>query len=63
MPGVGCKKSGRKHTPIVSKAQQRLFGAVAGGKSTKATGLTKKEAKRHLRESRGKNLPERARKR
>lgn len=57
-----CKhKSGRKHTPIVSRRQQRLFGAVAGGKKTKATGLSKAEAKRHLRESKGKKLPARKR--
>jgi hypothetical protein len=59
-----CKKGvpGRKHkshTPIVSKAQQGLFGAVAAGKKTKATGLSKVEAKRHLRESAGKKLPRR----
>jgi hypothetical protein len=29
----------RKHTPIVSKAQKRLFGTVAGGAKTKAKGL------------------------
>lgn len=58
MPGKGCPKSKRKHTPIVSKAQQRLFGAVRGGKKTKATGLSKAEAGRHLKESKGKKLPE-----
>ena len=51
----GCKK---KHTPIVSEQQRRLFGAVASGKATKATGLSKAEAVRHLKESRGKDLPE-----
>lgn len=63
---MACKhgkktKSGkrRKHTPIVSKAQQRLFGAVRGGKKTKAPSLSKAEAGRHLRESKGKKLPER----
>lgn len=55
MPG----EHGKKHTPIVSKAQQRLFGAVRGGKATKATGLSKAEVGRHLRESKGKKLPER----
>lgn len=49
----------RKHTPIVSKAQQGLFGAVAGGKKTKATGLSRAEAKRHMKESAGKKLPKR----
>ena len=62
MPGKHCKRKGRKHTPIKSKVQQRLFGAVRGGKKTKATGLTKVEAGRHLRESKGKKLPKRVRK-
>lgn len=60
MPGKGCKKSGRKHTPIVSKAQRGLFGARAGGKKTKARGLSVAEAKRHMREVKGKKLPARA---
>lgn len=47
----------RKHTPIVSRQQQKLFGAVASGYATKATGLSKAEAERHLTESRGKKLP------
>ena len=62
MPGKGCGKGGRKHTPIVSEAQRRLFYAKAGGKKTKAEGLTRKEAKRHLKEVEGKKLPERSRK-
>ena len=53
------KRKRRKHTPIVSRAQQRLFGAVRGGKKTKTTGLSKAEAGRHLRESKGKKLPAR----
>ena len=61
MSGKSCPKtkSGkhRKHTPIVSKAQQGLFGAVAGGKKTKATGLSVAKAKQHLTESKGKKLP------
>ena len=52
---------GRKHTPIVSKAQRKLLGAVFSGKKTKANGLSKKEAKRHLKESKGKKLPIRKR--
>ena len=60
MPGKHCK--GRKHTPIKSKAQRGLFGAVAGGKKTKATGLSVKEAKRHMREVAGKKLPRRVKK-
>lgn len=60
MTGPGCSK---KHTPIVSEKQKRLFGAVAGGKSTKASGLSKTEAKRHLKEVAGRKLPEQAAKR
>lgn len=56
-----CRK---KHTPIVSKRQARLFGAVAGGKKTKAKSLSKAEAKRHLREMKTvKGLPEKVKKR
>ena len=58
MPGKHCKK----HTPIVSKAQRRLFGAVASGKKTKAKGLSKAEARRHLHEVKGRKLPERKKK-
>lgn len=54
----GCSKKGRKHTPIVSEQQRKLFGAVASGRATKASGLSKAEAVRHLKESKGKNLPE-----
>jgi hypothetical protein len=57
MTTTKCGK--RAHTPIVSKAQKRLFGAVAGGKKTKATGLSKAKAKEHLKEAAGKKLPER----
>jgi len=61
MPGKGCRKRGRKHTPIVSKAQRGLFGAKAGGKKTKAKGLSRAEAKRHMKEVAGKKLPARKR--
>ncbi len=54
MTGPGCH---RKHTPIVSEKQRALFGAVASGKSTKASGLSRVEAKRHLKEAEGKDLP------
>ena len=57
-----CRTSGKKHTPIVSEAQRRLFGAVASGQKTKATSLSKAEAKRHLKEVKGKELPARAKK-
>lgn len=59
MTGKGCGGSTRKHTPIVSKAQKRLFGAVAGGNTTAAPGLSKTKAKQHLKEAAGKKLPER----
>ena len=35
----------RKRRKATSQAQARLFGAVIGGKSTKAKSLTKKQAK------------------
>jgi len=52
----------RKHTPIVSEAQRRLFGAVAGGAKTAAEGLSPVEAKKHLKEVKGKKLPEKVKK-
>lgn len=42
-----------------SKKQARLFGAIAGGKKTKAKGMTKKEAKSRLRGVSIKKLPTR----
>lgn len=57
MPGKHSRK--KRHTPIVSKAQRGLFGAVAAGKKTKATGLSVAEAKRHMKEAKGKKLPKR----
>lgn len=46
----------------VSKRQARFFGAVAGGKSRKKTGMTKKEARTRLRGVKMSRLPERKRK-
>jgi len=59
--GCGKTKSGkpRKHTPIVSEKQRRLFGAVASG-YVKLPDLSKAEARRHLKEVKGKKLPKRA---
>ena len=54
-------KCSREHTPIVSEAQRGLFGARAGGKRTKAKGLTIVEAKKHVKEVAGRSLPERVR--
>ena len=62
MPGNCGGKLHRKHTPIVSRKQQQLFAMVAEGKSTKAGGLSKAEAVRHLDESKGKKLPLRRKK-
>ena len=47
------------HNPPVSQAQARLFGAVAGGKSTEAKGMTVAQGKEALRGAHIKNLPER----
>ncbi len=58
MSGKNCGNSKRPHTPIVSEQQRKLFGAVASGKATKASGLSRAEAVRHLKESKGKDLPE-----
>jgi len=56
-----CKKSGRKHTPIVSKKQKGLFGAELArrraGKSRRMAGITTAELVRHLKEAKGKKLP------
>jgi len=48
-----CKH--RKHTPIKSEAQRRLFGAAMSD-SRKAPSLGKAEARRHLKEVAGKDL-------
>ena len=62
MPGKGCK-SKRKHTPIVSEAQQGKFGAELArrraGKESRMKGITTAELESHLHESKGKNLPKR----
>jgi hypothetical protein len=67
MSGKGCGKKGhRKHTPIVSKAQQGKFGAEyarrRAGEKPRMPGITKKELRAHLKESKGKDLPARTRK-
>ncbi len=49
--------------PAKSKAQARLFGAVAAGKRTKATGLSKSEARESLRGTKLSKLPARKKKR
>jgi hypothetical protein len=61
MTTEACRKSGRKHTPIVSKAQQGMFGAELErrreGKKSRMSGITTAELRGHLKESAGKNLP------
>ena len=58
---MSCPK--KKHTPIVSEAQRGLFGAELArkraGKKTK-TKMSEAELSRHLKESKGKNLPTKA---
>ena len=53
----------KKHVKIKSKAQAGLFGAVASGKSTKAKGLSPKQAKKNLKGLNVKKLPARIGKR
>ena len=56
--------STRKHTPIVSQAQQGKFGAELArreaGKQARMPGITTEELRSHLRESKGKRLPKRS---
>lgn len=63
MTGKACRKNGKKHTPIVSKAQRGKFGAEYArrkrGEKGRMPGITKVELKSHLEESRGKKLPAR----
>lgn len=64
--GKAKKKKHRKHTPIVSKAQQGKFGAELArrraGKKSRMSSITTKELERHLEESKGKKLPKRVKK-
>lgn len=45
---------------VRSRAQARLFGAIAGGVATKARGLSRTKAKAALRGKKLKGLPARA---
>lgn len=67
MPGKHCKKRGRKHTPIVSEKQRGKFGAELSrrkrGLKSRMPGITTAELRSHLKESKGKNLPKRSKKR
>lgn len=64
MPGACCSK--RKHTPIVSKKQRGLFGSELArrrsGKGSRMKGITTAELINHLKESKGKKLPARIKK-
>ena len=57
------KRAKRAHTPIVSGAQRGLMGAELSrrrrGKRSRMPSMTTAELESHLRESRGKDLPER----
>lgn len=57
--------SKEKHTPIVSRQQQKFFGAEIGrakrGEETKS-GMSEETLAEHLRESKGKDLPEKVEK-
>lgn len=62
-----CKKTKKAHTPITSKRQRGLFGAEyarrKAGKKGRMKGITRAELRSHLKESKGKKLVKRARKR
>ena len=58
MPGKGCKK--KRHTPIVSKKQRGYFGSEYARKKAGKKGKTemsKAVLSKHLKESKGKKLP------
>jgi len=61
MTGKLCH--GKRHTPIVSKAQRGLFGAELArrrkGKKGRMPGITQAELESHLHEAGGKKLPKR----
>jgi len=67
MTTARCGHSGRRHTPITSKAQRGLFGAELArrraGKARRMEGITTKELESHLEESAGKKLPKKAKRR
>lgn len=65
MPAKKCTSS-RKHTPIVSIAQKNMMGAEyarrKAGKKAQMPSMTKAELRSHLKESKGKKLPKRVKK-
>lgn len=60
------KGAHRKHTPIMSERQRGLFGSELArrraGKQRRMKGITTAELERHLRESKGKKLPKKSKK-
>ncbi len=60
-------KKHKKHTPIVSQAQRGKFGAELRrrklGLTPRMKGITTKELEDHLRESKGKKLIKRVKRR
>ena len=64
MTTPGCRKSGRKHTPIVSEKQRGFFGAELRrrkkGKRAKVKEITTTELRSHLHEAKGKKLPKKS---
>ena len=59
MTTKSCRKSGRKHTPIVSEAERGFFGAEYARKKKGKKGKTDMslaELKRHIKEAKGKKL-------
>jgi len=60
------KGTHKKHTPIKSKKQRGLFGSELSrrrrGKAKRMAGITTKELVSHLRESKGKKLPSKVKK-
>jgi len=65
MLGKRCKK--RKHTPIISEKQRGLFGAEYArrkkGARRRMPKITREELREHLKESKGKKLPVKTRRR
>ena len=57
----------RKHSPIYSQAERGLFGSELArrrrGEAPHMPSITTEELESHLRESKGKKLPKRAKKR
>ena len=61
MTTAKCKKSKKKHTPIVSEIQKGMMGAELRrrreGKKGQMEGMSEEDLISHLKESAGKKLP------